>query len=89
MEPEKQTYTSLIMGLAFTDSPELKYAIAVDEVQKLEENDRLILLFYADLGNTRAVGAAMGISHVTVSKNLIRIKSELKSKIITRLNNAY
>lgn len=77
------------MGLEFTDSKELKQSIAVSEVKKLNENDRLILLSYAELGNTRAVGALLGISHVTVSKALIRIKSELKPKILKRLNNAY
>lgn len=85
----RSEYFKDIMFLNFVDSAHIKQSIAVDEVKKLPENDRNILLSYAALGNTRAVGKMMGMSHVTVSKKLSSIRSEIKCRIQNRLKNAY
>ena len=42
---------------------------------KLSQVDKTIILLYADCGSLRKLGQRMGISHMTIRKEIVRIKN--------------
>lgn len=51
----------------------LKYIID----HKLNQVDRTIILLYADCGSLRKLGKRMGMSHMTIQKEIKRIKQHI------------
>lgn len=57
-----------------------------DELNKLSETDRTILLMYADGFSESAIGKRIGLSQKSINKRKHRLFSVLKNKLTNNLN---
>ena len=62
------------------------FATLHDELNKLSETDRTILLMYADGFSESAIGKSIGLSQKSINKRKHRLFSVLKNKLINNLN---
>ena len=51
-------------------------------LSKLNEPDRIIFVLYVDIGSSRKLGKILGVSRSTVLKEITRIKSLIRSKML-------
>lgn len=61
----------------FNDGPERAELLKEIIATKLDEVDRTIILLYADCHSTRKLGKRMGMSMMTVWREIKRIKAEV------------
>lgn len=55
----------------------IKHAISL-----LQHPDQIVWCLYMDLGASRKVGKVLGVSHSTILKEINRIKSEIRFKMM-------
>lgn len=64
----------------FNEEPE-RIRRVKELVEKLPTADRVMLLMYADCGSLRKVARKLGVSHMTMSKEIRRIRASIIEKL--------
>ena len=61
----------------FNEEPERVRRVKRVIMHELDPVDRIIFLLYLDCGSLRKLGAKLGVSHVTINKEIRRIRAEI------------
>lgn len=59
----------------FTEDDERVAKVKYIIDNRLSQTDKIIILLYADCGSLRKLGQRMGMSHMTLQKQVVRIKN--------------
>lgn len=65
----------------FNEEPDRIRRIKRVIMLELDPVDRILILMYADCGSLRKLGARLGCSHVTINKEIRRIRAEIVKRI--------
>lgn len=49
-------------------------------VARLPQADRTLIIMYAECGSYRRMGKALGLSHVTIGKEILRIRAAVREE---------
>jgi DNA-directed RNA polymerase specialized sigma24 family protein len=64
-------------GDPFNEDPDRVRLVKQIISEKLPQVDRTLIVLYADCQSYRKLGKALGLSHMTVRKEILRIRAEI------------